>query len=290
MQQRAAGVRAIQRDGLTDEQRRTTYDQIANRMALVHSDFDNGAQTAEEDVRNEQAADANIAKAFFGIAMAVMIPGFGPIAGSVLGRFGVTVTTEVANVIGGAVGEAAKSAGNEQIDKSYARNPRAFFTSITRAFEAGLKKEHDWISSKKLDRAALPDAVMTRLASYYDKLSDAEGADWARMFKSLWDRFNEQVVPVGRTGSAMTGYGPTPHLKNMVARVHWGGRHRFALVQRVRTDFTSGLERLLGRSDIRTYYRFLRWIDDDLADAAMMRAGHVLVRPEGGIRQLPEEP
>jgi hypothetical protein len=276
---------------LSLEARDIMKDTIIDEMQTAHTDFDVGAVQAERDITAAARANAETAKVIFGIGMALIVPGFGGAIGRVGATFGVSVAENTANVIGGAIGEAAKSAGNSAIDQQFSSNPRRFFSAITSGFEAAQRSKKTWLRSNVNDTSALPDHVLQDLKQYWIQLaSNNESADWATWFREQWDRFQAQVEAIGPQGTGMVPYGPTPLSNdNIPARIRLeNGGTRLALVNKTRVDFTSTWEWIWGESDIRTRYRFLTWIDDDLATVATGRVSSVPTLTESQLAGIPD--
>ncbi len=267
---------SLQRAPLLDQGRRDLNSRISRAMAFVHSDFDDGAILAENDIRAQARANADAIKALFGIAMALIVPGVGGlVAGSIASRIGMRLSTETATIVGGAIGEMAKNAGNSAVDQAFARNPRSFFTTITSGLEASLNTIQDWLQDNIENHIVLPDTTLMELADYWRALAaNNEAAEWATWFVSLWTRFENQVEAIGPQGVGMVPFGPSPQSNDNIP-VHIqleNGQMRLGLVNKTRVDYTQGWEYIIGRRDIRTRYRFLRWIDNDLAAPAIARA------------------
>lgn len=290
VQQNKGPVSNVVQRELDPKARGLLNENIISEMTTAQTDFKIGAVQAERDITAAALAEADIAKVIFGIGMALIVPGFGGVVSRVGASLGVTIAEATANVIGGAIGEIAKSAGNLAVDESYASNPRQIFTAVTSGFEAAIRKKRDWLRENIESRANLPDDVLLDLKKYWLQLAAKnEPANWATWFRSLWNRLQAQVGAIGRQGWGLPGpFGPKVvgfHYVPARIRLHYGGT-RLALVERRRLEFTSGW--LWSRQrDIRTYFRFLTWVDDDLAALAAARVSHVPTLNLSEVRGVP---
>jgi hypothetical protein len=255
---------------LSMTERDTISMNIRDDMHTVHSDFDNGAQNAEDAIQAAAAERASVAKAIFSVGMALIVPGFGGLLSRAAARFSVTIASETANIIGSAIGDAAKSAGNEAIDEAFSDSPGQFFTAITRGFEEAQDEEREWINDHRRDRSELPDTVLRDLEEYWDELAgDYEPDGWEDWFQTQWNRYERQIKPIGTRGREVTPpstitTGRIAPTNTAVAWVHIGNEHILVLATEV-----AGARRL----------RFERWIDRDLKELALEQAA----RTQGSI-------
>ncbi len=276
---------------LNHEAREIMKDKIIDEMNTAHTDFDVGAVQVERDITAAARAEAGAAKVIFGIGMSLIVPGFGGVVSRIAAPFGVTIAENTARLIGGAIGVAAKSAGNSAIDQTYSRNPRRFFSAITSGFEAAQRSKRNWLRENVNNHSALPDNVLQDLEQYWTQLaSNNESADWATWFRVQWVRFQAQVGAIGPHGTGLVSYGPVPLSNdNIPARIRLeNGETRLALVNKTRVDFTNTWEFIRGESDIRTRYRYLTWIDEDLAGVAISQVSSVPTLNESRVSEMPD--
>ncbi|MDR9366096.1 MAG: DUF4157 domain-containing protein [Balneolaceae bacterium] len=117
--QQGKAKKRIQREPLSDTQRDNYVTNIIAEMGTTHTDYNNGAQDADRAISAAAQANADLAKALFSISMAIIVPGFGGVISSFATRVGITLTTSVADRIGGVIGEAAKIAGENEINEAF---------------------------------------------------------------------------------------------------------------------------------------------------------------------------
>ena len=168
-------------------------------MLTTHSDFDGGAAMAEQDIAAAAQARADIAKAIFSVGMGIIVPGFGGIVAGAATRFWAIIARETASIIGSAIRDAAKSAGNSAIDTAFAQPTRSFFSAITSGFEAAQREKSHWIVQNTVarqDRCALPDDVLFDLGSYWEQIASREPSDWAGWFREQRTRYEQQVLAI----------------------------------------------------------------------------------------------
>ena len=271
----------IQLTPLTNAQRGAHKDNIIAEMSNVHTDFDLGAVVANQQITAAATANANIAKAFFSVGMALIVPGAGGLVVGAATRLGVTIGATTASTLASAIVDGAKSAGNSAIDNSYTQRPIGFFSRITAGFEAAQRAKREWIVANVQNRTVLPDSVLTDLAQYWRNLAaGAESADWATWFRDQWSRYNRQVLAIGPATRTPVVHPPPEHIREHQIGLVWaehsnGNKY---LVQISATTRETG-----GRRG-RTRIAFRTFIEVGYRDLAIERARRSQPR---GIQELP---
>ena len=267
----------------TDSERLAQKDMIGRFMGNAHSDFDGGAAMAEQDIAAAARARADVAKAIFSVGMAIIVPGFGGIVAGAATRFGATIASETANIIGSAIGDAAKSAGNSTIDSAFGQQTRSFFYTITSGFEAAQDREFEWIVQNTVtsqDRCALPDDVLFDLRSYWEQIASREPADWAGWFREQWTRYERQVLAIRPPTRTPVVHPPPEHIREVQTGLVWAERPDDTeyLVQ-----ITATTRETVGRRGPNRL-AFQTFIDQDLRSLAIARARRMQPR---GIQTVP---
>jgi len=255
----------------TDSERLAQKVMIGHDMQTAHSDFDGGAAMAEQDIAAAARARADIAKAIFSIGMTIIVPGFGGVVAGAATRFGATIASATANIIGSAIGDAAKTAGNSAIDTAFGRQTRSFFTAITSGFEAAQRRKLQWIVQNTVtrqDRCALPDDVLFDLGSYWEQIASHEATDWAGWFQEQWTRYERQVLAIQPPTRTPVVHPPPEHIREVQTGLIWAERPDGTeyLVQITATTRETGGHRGPSRLAFQTF------IDQDLRDLAIARA------------------
>ena len=257
----------IQKNPLSDRERRNYVDNIRDEMLIAHTDYNNGAQDAERAIESAQQAQADIAKAIFSVSMAIIVPGFGGVISSGATRFGLTVSSSVADHIGGVIGEAAKIAGERKIDELFQSDGvNQLFVSITNGLEEASRTKREFLIEKTNDRNAISDGDLVELRHYWRELARKDRNDWNVWFQEKYRDFQQQIRPIGqrtdgRYGTnrlrwiegrswkalALTGEGRYFMSNNRPTHISWISRfYREAAIRK--------MEQLLGTQTIQTVH------------------------------------
>jgi hypothetical protein len=198
VQQGKATDNPIQREPLSDEQRDNYVTNIIAEMGTTHTDYNDGAQDADQAISAAAQANADLAKALFSISMAIIVPGFGGVISSFATRIGITLTTSVADRIGGVIGEAAKIAGENEINEAFqSTEQNKLFIAIANGLEESARIKRQHLLQVKYDNAALPDTDLVQLHDYWLALGRLDRDDWNQWFQEKYSEYQQQVQPIG---------------------------------------------------------------------------------------------
>lgn len=188
----------IRREPLSNEQRENYVDNIIAEMGITHSDYNDGAQDADQAISAEAQANADLAKAIFSISMAVIIPGFGGIISGFTSRFGIAISSSAADHIGGVIGEAAKVAGESQINQAFqGTEQNQLFVTIANGLEESARIKREYLLEKKYDSSAIPDSDLEDLYQYWLSLGRLDRNIWNNWFQDKYRDYLQQVRPIG---------------------------------------------------------------------------------------------
>ena len=197
VQQGKAGKR-IQREPLTNDQRRNYVTNIIAEMGTTHSDYNDGAQDADQAISAAAQANADLAKALFSISMAIIVPGFGGVVSSFATRLGITLTSSVADRIGGVIGEATKIAGENAINNAFqSTEQNQLFIAITNGLEESARVKREYLLGVQHDSSALPDRDLVELYDYWLALGRLDLDDWNQWFQAKYNEYQQQIRPIG---------------------------------------------------------------------------------------------
>lgn len=196
--QQGGDKKIIQRQELSDDARRDYVTNIIAEMGTTHTDYNDGAQDADQAITAASQANADMAKAIFSISMAIIIPGFGGVVSSIATRFGVTLTESVADHIGGVIGEAAKIAGEGEIANRFQSSEQnELFIAIANGLEEAARKKREYLLNEKYNREALTDNDLVVLYNYWRTLGQLDRGVWSSWFQDKYQEFLLQVSPIG---------------------------------------------------------------------------------------------
>jgi hypothetical protein len=196
--QQGKARKRIQREPLSDTQRDNYVTNIIAEMGTTHTDYNNGAQDADRAISAAAQANADLAKALFSISMAIIVPGFGGVISSFATRVGITLTTSVADRIGGVIGEAAKIAGENEINEAFqSTEQNQLFIAIANGLEESARIKRQHLLEVKNDSGALPDTDLVQLHDYWLALGRLDRDVWNHWFQEKYNEYQQQVKPIG---------------------------------------------------------------------------------------------
>ncbi|MDR8390605.1 DUF4157 domain-containing protein [Aliifodinibius sp. S!AR15-10] len=281
----------IQFNPMTDDERGNMVEEISDLMGTTHTEYNVGATLAEQAIAAANAADANVAKTIFSMTMALIVPGFGGVVAGGFARFGINLAGSTATNIGNAIGEAAKSLGNEAIDSAYAgTQPTNFFVIITEAMERAARREIRYLRENKTNRDTISDQELRDLQQYWESLANNNRNTWSTWFQEQWTRYEQQILAIGDQSPGIVPFGATIDIhRNTPANVRMNdGSTRLALITHTQVTHSRGiLHWLLDIENTNTTFRFVRWIDEDLAELARAQVSSVPTLDESRVTGMP---